>query len=490
MRPLAALVAVATVFAAQVHAAEEAQRYALSIYSAAPGSGDALFAPAGPDNGQPGGYAVVRGRRAFTLEAGHNIVRVRELSRYADPAALNARAIGDDAAVIETQRFLDETVSFDALVQQHLGDAVEVFPGANAANAVPVSGKLLSGTGGLSVQTADGRVVTVTEYNRVAFPDLPGGLAATPSLRWDVEAKKAGPQRFEIVYPTQGLAWRAEYAGWLASGDCRLNLAGWAQIANRTGNDYAGAAVKLIAGEPNRVAATPQPRLLRAAAAAPLQAEDSGTVGDYHEYTLAHPVDLASGTLLRAALFPEQALPCRRDYVFEASQLRANAGMAPITERNYGSQPAPPVRSALSFKAERALPAGRLRVLQADAGGAPEFIGEDDLGHTPRGENLTIELGNAFDLRGDRKQTDFQIDRDHRTLSESFAIRLSNGGDAGATVVVREHLYRWTQWKIAEASAKYAKRDADTIDFSVDVPANGNASVSYTVQYQWSESLR
>jgi hypothetical protein len=79
MRPLAALVAVATVFAAQVHAAEEAQRYALSIYSAAPGSGDALFAPAGPDNGQPGGYAVVRDPRAFTLEAGHNIGRVREL---------------------------------------------------------------------------------------------------------------------------------------------------------------------------------------------------------------------------------------------------------------------------------------------------------------------------------------------------------------------------------------------------------------------------
>jgi hypothetical protein len=73
------------------------------------------------------------------------------------------------------------------------------------------------------------------------------------------------------------------------------------------------------------------------------------------------------------------------------------------------------------------MPAGRLRILETASDGSAEFTGEDDIGHTPRGELVTMQLGNAFDLRGERKQTDFQIDKDHRTLSETFAVKLTNG---------------------------------------------------------------
>ena len=136
------------------------------------------------------------------------------------------------------------------------------------------------------------------------------------------------------------------------------------------------------------------------------------------------------------------------------------------------------------------MPAGRLRVLQNASDGAPEFIGEDDIGHTPRGETVATQLGNAFDIRGERKQTDLQLDKDKRTLNETFAIRLSNGGNSAQMLTVREHPYRWTQWTIPASSTKYTKRDSDTIDFAVEVPANGNAQVTYTVQYQWNESFK
>src|SRR5262249_2708894 len=140
------------------------------------------------------------------------------------------------------------------------------------------------------------RVTTVTEYGRVTFPDLPKGLSATPSLRWEIAAKKAGAQNFEIVYPTRGLAWLAEYAGWLAPGDCRLSLAGSAQNANRSGVDFRGARVKLIAGEPHRASRAPAPRPLleRTAGARALNAEASGSVGDYHEYTLDGAADVVN----------------------------------------------------------------------------------------------------------------------------------------------------------------------------------------------------
>jgi hypothetical protein len=493
MRRLVCLGLAATASVLSAFAAEEtASRYSLSIYNAGADNGDSLFAPAGPDTGPPGGYAIVRDRRQFDLKAGDNIVQVRDVSRYLDPAALSARAVGDSEGVeILSQRFEDETLSLEALVQKHLGHTVEVHVGAGAAPAPPISGTLLSNVGGLTVQSADGRVTTITEFTRVTFPDLPKGLAATPSLRWNIAAKKPGARTFEIVYPTQALAWRAEYSGWLASGDCRLALSGWVQIANRSGTDFPDTRVKLIAGEPHRVTAAPAPRVMMArGGAAPMQAADSGYAGDYHEYTLDHTVDLASGTLLRAALFAEQSLPCQRQYLFEGSHLRANPGMAPITDRGYGTEQPSPVRSTLAFKSERALPAGTLRILQNASDGAPEFIGEDALGHTPRGQNVAVELGNAFDLRGERKQTDFQFDKDHRTLSESFAIKVSNGGSGTQAVVIREHPYRWTQWTISQSSVKYEKRSADTIEFSADVPAGGSAQVTYTVQYQWSESFK
>lgn len=490
MRHLAVLGALLASAAAAAAPDTPGSRYSLSIYSASAEGGDSLFTAGAPEGGQTGGYAIVRDRRPFDLKAGRNVVVVSDVSRYADPAALSARALAEGAAEIVSQRFDDDTLSLDVLVQRHIGHPVDVVAGSGAAPAV-ISGTLLSNAGGLTIQSTDGRVTTVTEFSRITFPDLPKGLGSTPSMRWTIEAKKPGSQLFEIVYPTQGLAWRAEYNGWIGSGECRLALSGWAQIANRSGTDFNDAKVKLVAGEPHRVAAAPAPRALgRAMASSALQAGESGMVGDYHEYALDRAVDLANGTLTRAALFPEQPLPCRREYVFEGSHARVNPGMAPITDRGYGSEAPAPVRSTLSFKPERALPAGRLRILQAAADAAPEFVGEDSIGHTPKGEPVNIELGNAFDLRGERRQTDFQVDKDHRTLTETFAIRLNNGGSAAQSVVVREHLYRWNQWTIVQSSTRYVKQSADTIDFSVDVPANGAASVTYTVQYQWSESLR
>jgi hypothetical protein len=471
---------------------QPASRYSLSIYSAAANNGDSLFAPAEPEAAAPGGYAVVRDRRQFELKQGPNSIQVRDVARYLDPGALSARALGDAEGIdIISQRFEDETLSLDALVQKHIGHTVEVTASNSTAPNV-FTGTLLSSNGGLTVQGADGRVTTIADFNRVTFPDLPKGLSATPSLRWEVAAKKAGTATFEIVYPTQGMAWRAEYSGWLSSGDCRLAFSGWAQIANRSGTDFHDAHVKLIAGEPHRTAAAPAPRVMRATPmASAMQANETGATGDYHEYTLDSPVDLASGTQLRAALFPAQTIACQRQYVFEGSRLRANPGMAPISDRGYGSgESPPPVRSTLAFKAERPLPAGRVRTLQTAGDGAPEFTGEDDIGHTPRGESVAMQLGNAFDLRGERKQTDFQMDKDHRTLTESFSIRLSNGGAAAQTTTVREHLYRWNQWNITQSSLKYTKRDADTVDFTLEVPANGNAQLTYTVQYQWSESFK
>ncbi|WP_347262598.1 hypothetical protein [Rudaea sp.] len=483
--------------AATADAQAPASRYALSIYSAQANNGDGLFETAA-DAGSAdsvGGYAVVRDRRQFNFNPGNNAVEVREVARWLDASALSARFVEPGDATIVSQRFDDQTLSFDALVQRQIGHPVEIAGnGANPA-AAPISGTLLSNNGGLTVQLADGRVTTVTDYSRVTFPDLPKGMSATPALRLDVNSRQGGPRSIEFVYPTQGLAWRAEYSGWIAAGgDCKLTLSGWALIANRSGASYRGAQIKLIAGSPNRVAQQNAPRPMTmakaAGATAPVAAADSGALGDYHEYTIDAPLDLIDNSLQRVALFPDTPLACQRQYLFEATHLRANPGMAPITERGYGASGTQPVRSALAFRIDRALPAGRVRMLQAANDGAPEFVGEDQIGHTPKNEPVALQLGDAFDLRGERRQTDFTLDKNQHSLGETFALRVSNAGDAARSVVVREHLYRWTQWNITQASVKYEKKNSDTVEFKLDVPANGEATATYTVQYQWTESFK
>ena len=54
---------------------------------------------------------------------------------------------------------------------------------------------------------------------------------------------------------------------------------------------------------------------------------------------------------------------------------------------------------------------------------------------------------------------------------------------------MREHLYRWTQWNIVQSSTKFDKRNADTVEFKLEAPADAEAKLTYAVQYQWSESL-
>jgi hypothetical protein len=131
------------------------------------------------------------------------------------------------------------------------------------------------------------------------------------------------------------------------------------------------------------------------------------------------------------------------------------------------------------------LPAGRLRIYRRDAGGQMQFIGENMIQHTPAEQPVKISSGNAFDLTGERKQTDFHTDSHARTIDESFEIKLYNQKSQPVTIHAVEHLHRAQNWKITNKSTDYNKRDSNTVDFPVTVPAKGETTLTYTVHYTW-----
>jgi len=132
-----------------------------------------------------------------------------------------------------------------------------------------------------------------------------------------------------------------------------------------------------------------------------------------------------------------------------------------------------------------ALPKGKLRFYRRDTDGHLEFIGENTIDHTPKDETLRLYTGNAFDVVGERKRTNYRVDVNQRWMDESFEIRVRNHKKDAVTVRVVEHLYRWVNWKLAEESQPSQKMDAQTIEFPVTIAPDGEQVISYTVHYSW-----
>ena len=132
------------------------------------------------------------------------------------------------------------------------------------------------------------------------------------------------------------------------------------------------------------------------------------------------------------------------------------------------------------------LPAGRVRVAKLDsADGSLEFIGEDRIDHTPKNETVLLKLGSAFDVVGERRQVDFKIDTARKTMTEDIEVKIRNRKDEPVRVIVKENLYRWTNWKITQTSVPFEKQDAQNIHFPVNAAADSEAVVRYTVRYSW-----
>jgi len=132
-------------------------------------------------------------------------------------------------------------------------------------------------------------------------------------------------------------------------------------------------------------------------------------------------------------------------------------------DRGYGTQCNKKVRVMREFvNAETnqlgmALPKGKLRFYRRDADGQMEFVGEDMIDHTPRNETIRVTTGNAFDLVGERKQTNFRVDTGDKWLDETFEIKLRNRKQEPVEFRVVEHLYRWNNWEVTAKSDDFKK---------------------------------
>ena len=131
------------------------------------------------------------------------------------------------------------------------------------------------------------------------------------------------------------------------------------------------------------------------------------------------------------------------------------------------------------------LPRGQLRFYRRGEDGLLEFTGENTIDHTPIDEKIRVYAGNAFDLVGERRRTDFRRSDKHNAIDEFFEIKLRNHKKEPTVVRVVEHLYRWYTWEVTEKSLPFEKLDSQTIEFRANVLPDGEVTITYNVHYSW-----
>lgn len=449
-----------------------AQDVALTIYRS---DGGALFEGGGSPVAD--GYAIVHEGRSLQLGEGRQTVVIDGL-----PSTIDAEAIAVDIGTgtrILAQRVL--AAGDSGLLAAHRGQKVEV----RGPQGIITSGVLLSIDGnGIGVRADDGRIVYIREYTSVQFAAGSGMPGSTLQLSLD---GRAGTQLARLTYPTSGLAWRAAYSATLGSGNaCSLRLEALASIANRSGRDYPASRLKLIAGQPNFARNSgPQPMMMKAmrAEAAPEELPEQSSLGDYRSFAIDGSLDLPDASVTQVPLYAAKDVTCQRSWLYDSGNVWIPP--KPMLGAGTDARTSGPVVSAVRFTAGENLPAGYLRVLTRDRDAQLEFLGENRVADTAKGQPVNIALGNAFELTAARERTAFSAERAARTMNESFRVTLQNAGDAARTVTVRERPNRWSNWKLANSSSKPSRQSPDLIEFEVAVPAAGQATLDYSIAYTW-----
>lgn len=490
------------------------QSTALTIYSSAePGAiPPEVYRPLpganygyNPYQNQPlPGYAIVKHERAVGLEAGRSVIRFTDVAALIDPTTVRFESLTDPVGtrVLEQnyefdlvsgqkllERFVDKTISID----QVAGDSIRTF-----------TGTLLSASGGIILRDESGALQTINSYNSISFPALPEGLITKPTLVWEIFSAEGGGQDARVSYQTSGITWWADYNLTFTPGEDAnsglLDIGAWVSVINQSGATYQDAKLKLVAGDVHRA---PQPgmggypksrgeRMYEMADTAAGFEEKS--FFEYHLYTLGRPTTLPDNSTKQIELFEAAAgVPAEKVLVYYGLPWQYGGWWpSPATDRDLGLAMNPKVDVYLRFKnAEEngmgvPLPKGRIRVNQFDtADGSLEFIGEDVIDHTPKDETVLIKMGEAFDVVGERRQVEFAIDVNRRTIDETIEIKLRNHKDGAVEVIAKENLYRWSNWRITQKSHDFEKQDARTVHFPVTIEPDGEAVITYSVHYWW-----
>ncbi len=454
-------------------------------------------------------FGVVRDSVSLDLKSGLNAVSFSGVTALLEPESVILRdPTGQVALSVVEQSYRGDPVDQQRLLQMFEGQTIGFLRVVDGKEIIE-SGKIVRAPAMVMVKNQygnqqqkmlepiiemDGSLQTRLPGTPL-FPSLGDDSVLQPTLSWKLFADQASTVDAQLSYLTNGMSWKADYNLVLPETGDAVTLTGWVSIDNNTGKTFEDATIKLIAGDVNKV--QNDGRLQKAEVYAMAMADsrvaapkvEEKKFDEFHMYSLPLATTLRDQETKQLEFVRAEQVSTNKLYVYDGAKVNFYGGLN--MNQSYGQNTQPDVAIYRELENKEAnglglpLPAGRLRFYRMDDDGQLEFTGENTIDHTPKNETIRVYLGNAFDLVGERKRTDFYKHPSRDMMRETYEVEIRNRSEEAVTVQVVEHLFRWSNWEIQKPSQAFEKTDAQTIEFPVDVPADGTVKVSYTVEYTW-----
>jgi hypothetical protein len=429
--------------------------------------------------------ALVKDTRRVKLDRDFNKLAWHGISGQIRPETAQLRDLSHTAGFrLLEQNFDSDLLTPEKLLEKYVGKEVIAIR-TNAATGAETRERavVLAANNGVVLKFGDR--IEVGNPGRLAFPGVPEGLRDKPTLVISLIDSAQGEQNLELSYLTSGLAWRADYVAELNDREDRLDFNGWVTLVNQSGIAYPNARLQLVAGDLNRIRLRPpmQRKVMgmttEMADAAQMKQE---SLLDYHLYTLPRSTTLAEAQTKQVALMSAKRISITKQFLLSGADyyyfspsvdLGQMAKVGVFLEfRNSGDDLGLPI------------PKGMVRIYKKDSQGNAQFVGEDQIDHTPGNGSIRVKLGEAFDVTADKKQTDFRRSggegRPNGVVEAAFQIVLKNAKKESVTVVVREPVPG--DWTMVSESRPHTKRASGIAEWKISIPPNGKSTLAYRVR--------
>ena len=425
---------------------------------------------------------LIKDTRKITLPSGEGELRFMGVASQIMPVTVHVESLNypKDFSVVE-QNYEYDLMNANKLLEKYVGKKVKIIVWNEYQDRKEtVEATLLSNNSGQIYKIND--EIYIGHPGIKVLPEIPENLVAKPTLTWLYNNKSSEDHHLEVSYLTNSISWKADYVVVLNKEDTSASISGWVTLDNKSGATYRKARLKLIAGDVHRATqvynnkAVMMDRMEMRASAAPQFKEKS--FFEYHIYDLQRKTTIKDKQTKQISLLEATDARILKELLVEGSQ--------GIFTRNYrGRNPKQPVNVYIKFMNTEdnslgiPIPKGIMRLYKKDDDGSLQFIGEDNVNHTPVDEEISLRVGEAFDIVAERIQTDYR--QLAKGLHESeWEITLKNHKKKDAIVSIIEPLFG--NWSVINSSHPYTKKDAFAIRFDVTVPKDGEVKVKYRVR--------
>ena len=431
--------------------------------------------------------ALIRDVRNLTLPTGNFRLKFEDIAATVNPATVHFRSLTEpDKLNVLEQNYEYDLLEPAKLLHKYVGKEVTLvrtYMDNGTTKHEEIKATLLSDNNG-QVWKIGNDIVTGIYGESYRFPEVPANLYDHPTLLMSLENSGAQKQQIETSYLANELSWNSDYVLTVNRDDKAADLDGWVTLSNNSGTAFHNARLQLVAGDLNRLPAerrwVMRVMMKEMAQARRLRAQfQQENFSEYHLYTLGRRTSIEDQETKQISLLQGSAVPVEKIFVVNGQNFYYH------NYQNPGSPLKDPVMVFYKFRNEEKsglgmpLPAGNVRVYQKDSKGGVLFVGEDRIDHTPKDEDITIHIGNAFDVVAERKQTDFKKIATN-VYEMEFEITLRNHKDTPITVQVNEPI--GGTWEMLSSSYKFTKTAALAAQFHVPVDKNGTSVLKYRVR--------